>query len=35
MGSHYDHITLEERHLIGRWRDAKVPAQALRRTLNA
>jgi hypothetical protein len=24
MGSRYDHITIEERHLICRWRDAKV-----------
>ena len=27
MGSRYDHITIEERHLICRWRDAKVPVR--------
>jgi IS30 family transposase len=29
MGSRYDHITLEERHLICRWRDAKVPVRVI------
>ena len=29
MGSRYDHITVEERHLICRWRDAKVPVRVI------
>jgi len=29
MGLRYDHITLEERHLICRWRDAKVPVRVI------
>ena len=29
MGSRYDHITLQERHQIARWRDAKVPVRVI------
>ncbi len=29
MGSRYDHITVQERHLICRWRDAKVPVRVI------
>jgi IS30 family transposase len=29
MGSRYDHITIKERHLICRWRDAKVPVRVI------
>ncbi|AAK23737.1 IS30 family transposase [Caulobacter vibrioides] len=29
MGSRYDHITLQERHQIARWRDAKVSVRVI------